>query len=85
MNTRRTTWVPASCAGWGGPAAFALMRMTPATIALVTLGDALFVVGALGLGGVIALSAPLATLLIAAGVGCNALGILRIVSAGRRG
>lgn len=61
------------------------MRMTPATIALVTIGDALLVAGALALGDVIALRAPTATLLIAAGVVCNGLGILRIVRAGRQG
>jgi len=60
------------------------MRITPGTIALITLGDAALVVGALGLGGLIALGASVATVLVAVGVACNTLGIVRIVRAARR-
>jgi hypothetical protein len=60
------------------------MRISPGTLALLTLGDAALVIGALGLGAVIHLGAPVATLLLALGVSCNALGIGRIVRAARR-
>jgi hypothetical protein len=59
------------------------MRVTPGTIALIVLGDAVLVVGALALGGVLDLGATVAILFIALGLACNTLGILQIVAASR--
>jgi hypothetical protein len=60
------------------------MRITPDTVALIVLGDAALVGGALGLGGVLGLRRSVAIVLIALGVACSALGILRIVATARR-